>query len=405
MICDAATLVRLAKCQPCVPKSMQSAVRLSILCSWAKAKGGTTPSAVTNLTAIYQANNATQINLAWTDNATTETEYRIYRSDNGGAYALYATIAANSVAYNDVAAVASHVYSYKVAPANASGETLSGPVTPTVASFLTTTVGAATLTIAALTVTANMVVDWGDGLQDTYNGAGARTHNYAGAGTWTVRFLSPLLVTVFNISDANVTLNSSQISPIKNVTNFQATGLKAGTFNSLDVSAWRPATFALYFMPAGYAGTFKSTDVSAWRPATFELYSMPAGYAGTFNSTDVNAWRPANFELYSMPTATFTTTITAGGFAGWTGATTVNLSSTALSQAYIDQILSDLYVAFATRTVSGGTLTLNGAGNAAPSGTFQAMCPPTTGNERAYELLNDSCLVNPTKKWSTVTTN
>ena len=158
-------------------------------------------------------------------------------------------------------------------------------------------------------------------------------------------------------------------------------------------------------MPAGYAGTFNSTDVSAWIPTTFELYSMPAGYAGTFNSTDVNAWRPANFELYSMPTATFTTTITAGGFAGWTGATTVNLSSTALSQAYIDQILSDLYVAFATRTVSGGTLTLNGAGNAAPSGTFQAMCPPTTGNERAYELLNDSCLVNPTKKWSTVTTN
>jgi hypothetical protein len=76
-----------------------------------------------------------------------------------------------------------------------------------------------------------------------------------------------------------------------------------------------------------------------------------------------------------------------------------------LSQAKVNQILADLYTAFATRTVAGGTITLNGAGNAAPSGLFQANCPPTTGKETAFDLLNDPCTINPTKKWSTITTN
>lgn len=363
------------------------------------------PTGVTNLTAIYKANSATEIDLAWTDNATNETEYRIYRSTDGGAYGLIDTIAASSVAYNDTTVTASHLYSYKVAPANAGGETLSGAVTPTVASFVTTTVGAATLTIAALTVSAAMVVDWGDGSTDSYTGAGARTHNYAGAGTWTVKFLQPLLVTVLNLSDNKITLNSAQINPISNVTDFRILTLKSGTFNSSDITAWRPLTFKMNFMPGGYLGTFNSMDITAWRPSTFYIDDMPGGYAGVFISSDLSAWNPVSFNLYNLPTATFTVTITAGGFAGWKAATIVNLSADGLSQAYVDQILADLYTAFATRTASGGTITLNGAGNAAPSGTFQAMCPPTTGKERAYELLNDSCAINPTKKWATVTTN
>ena len=132
---------------------------------------------------------------------------------------------------------------------------------------------------------------------------------------------------------------------------------------------------------------------------------MPSGYAGTFNSADVSAWRPAQFYLHSMPIATFTISISAGGFSGWVSTTVFNMSANSLAQASVDQILADFYTAFATRTAGGGSITLNGTGNAAPSGTFQAMCPPTTGQERAYELLNDSCSVNPTKKWATVTTN
>jgi hypothetical protein len=181
---------------------------------------------------------------------------------------------------------------------------MGGSKKPPIASIGVTTTGAETLTISELTVATGkeVVVDWGDGLIDTYSGAGARTHNYAGAGTWNLKFGTPENITVFNCSDNKVTLNSKDVKKMVNITDFRITGLKAGTFDSADISAWRPSTFYLYSMPAGYEGTFDSADVSAWRPIYFYLHSMPTGYAGTFDSTDISAWRPTNFRLYSMPT-------------------------------------------------------------------------------------------------------
>jgi hypothetical protein len=150
------------------------------------------------------------------------------------------------------------------------------------------------------------------------------------------------------------------------------------------------------------AGRFDSSDVSAWRPTNFYLYSMPAGYSGTFNSSDVSAWRPTNFSLHSMPVATFTITITANGFAGWITTTNFQMQNNSLSQTQVVQILADFWAGFATRTGAAGTINV-GTNNAAPGGTYQAANPPTTGLEFRYELLNDSQNINPTKKWATVT--
>ncbi len=329
------------------------------------------------------------------------------------------------------------------------------------ATFLATTTGAETLTIAALTVSRSTVVDWGDGSTSTYTGSGARTHDYAGAGTWTVTIADALAVTALTLSSNKVTLNSYGIAPMANMVTFIASTVKAGTFNSADVSAWRPSTFQLYSMPAGYAGTFNSADVSAWRPTTFYLflmpsgyagtfnsadvsawrpttfylflmpsgyagtfnsadvrawrprtfylYSMPSGYAGTFNSADVSAWRPTEFSLRSMPVATYTITITANGFAAWsTGLNDFRIDGNSLSQAQVDAILWDLYqAAKVPRTATGGNIDVSGT-NAAPSGTYQAAsaCPVTSstdGKEIAHELINDTCAVG-FHKWTTVTT-
>ena len=272
--------------------------------------------------------------------------------------------------------------------------------------FYCTTTGAATLTIAALTVITGktVVVDWGDGSSNTYTaGAGARTHDYTGAGTFTVKITPPTDIIALTLSDNKVTLNSADIKAGVNITSFTANGLKAGKFDSADVSAWRPTSFYLYSMPSGYAGTFNSSDVSAWRPTELRLYSMPSGYAGTFNSSDVSAWRPTYFRLYSMPVATYTITISDGGFDGWnTKALTFQMQGNSLSQAQVDQILSDFWTGYSTRTAAGGSINVGGS-NAAPSGTLQAANPPTTGKEFAYELVNDSQNINPTKKWTTVT--
>lgn len=172
-----------------------------------------------------------------------------------------------------------------------------------VATYTVTTTGAATHTINSLAVSRDCVLDWGDGSQTVYAGgaAASRTHDYAGAGTWTVTIRDPLAVTTFDIRDNKVTLNSSAIKTLWNIKTFIATTLKAGTFNSIDVAAWQPTTFDLFSLPAGYAGTFNSIDVRNWRPTTFYLFSMPVGYAGTFNSADVADWRPLEFQLLAMP--------------------------------------------------------------------------------------------------------
>ena len=300
----------------------------------------------------------------------------------------------------------------------------------TTASIGVTTTGAQTVTISALTVDTEKTlnVDWGDGTNNDYTGAGARTHNYAGSGTWAIRFDHAEYITVFNCSDDKVTLNSKDIKRMVNVTDFRINSLKAGTFDSADVSAWRPTLFRLYSMPAGYVGTFDSADISAWRPSdfilrsmpagyvgtfnstdvsswtpsNFRLYSMPAGYAGTFNSTDISAWTPTYFYLYSMPVATYTITITANGFAGWVSTTDFQVQNNSLNQTQVNQILADFWAGFATRTIAAGLLDIGGS-NAAPTGIYQPANPPTTGLEYRYELLNDSQNINPTKKWATVT--
>jgi len=254
-------------------------------------------------------------------------------------------------------------------------------ISSSIATFTVTTTGAQTLTINSFGVSRDCVVEWGDGSSNIYTGTAQRTHNYAGAGTWTVTIRDPLAVTIFDIRDAKVTLNSVGIRSMSNVTTFLATALNAGTFNSADVTAWRP------------------TD--------FRLYSMPAGYAGTFNSADVAAWRPTDFYLLSMPIATFTITITANGFAAWATLANFQMQGNALLQAQVNAILWDLYQAtIVPRTATVGTINISGT-NAAPSGTYQACasCPVTSatpGKEIAYELINDSCAVG-FNKWATVT--
>jgi hypothetical protein len=393
-------------------------------------------------------------NGTWTNTPTSYT-YQWYA--NG-----VAIVGATANTYLLTTAEAGKTITFRVTAINAGGSSL--PATSaataavlTVALFTITTVGVnQVFTISALTTSALMVVDWGDTNTNSYNGANVPTHTYVAAGTYTVRFLTPSLVTAMTLSDTRVSMDTASMASILNVTNFQTLNLASltlkssdistwrpttfivfnplaaiGPFNSDDVSAWRPTNFRLYSMPVGFTGTFNSSDISfwnptntfemfqmpvgfggtfnssdltSWRPSVFEMFSMPAGFAGTFNSSNLSNWNPAFFFLYSMPVATFTIIITAGGFAAWTTMTAFNMSSNALTQAQVNQILTDYYTAFATRSVAGGTITLNGT-NAAPSGIFQANCPPTSGKETAYDLLNDPCSVNPTHKWSTVATN
>jgi len=277
---------------------------------------------------------------------------------------------------------------------------------PNVAWYEVTTTGANQINTIALEFSATTVVDWGDGQRDTYSGSAVRTHSYAVAGTYKVSILSPANVTTFNNADNKVTLHSRNIKRMVNVTYFRVVAARGGSFYSSDVASWRPTTFYLLSMPAGYTGTFNSSDVASWRPTIFYLVLMPAGYAGTFNSSDVASWRPEHFLLYSMPTST-TLVVSNNSFTNFTTTAYFEMQNNRLTTNQVDTILSDLYIASKSRTATGTGTEIDLRGNnQAPSGTFQACSTPpvstnTPGKEIAYELKNDSLNVLP-YQWANV---
>jgi len=182
------------------------------------------------------------------------------------------------------------------------------------------------------------------------------------------------------------------------------------------MNAWRPTTWYLYNMPTGGTYNIASSDMSAWRPTTWDLYNMPTG--GTYNiaSSDMSAWRPTTWDLYNMPTGG-TYNIASSDWSAWTGVQTlycysmpsgavsisaytdfgslaslhsVELQGDSLSQAQVNTVLQGLWTERASITYTTPALTING-NNAAPSGTYQSTCPPTTGYTWSYDLVHEIC--------------
>ena len=78
-----------------------------------------TPAAPTNLTAT--AVSASQINLSWDDNSVNETDFWLYRSDDGEHFHRIATIDANVTTYPDTGLTHSTTYYYRVRAHNSAG--------------------------------------------------------------------------------------------------------------------------------------------------------------------------------------------------------------------------------------------------------------------------------------------
>src|SRR5262249_42747131 len=79
----------------------------------------TPPAAPTGLTATTVS--SSQINLAWVDNATNETSYRVDRSTDGVNFASIATLGANVTTYASTGLTAATTYAYRVVASNSAG--------------------------------------------------------------------------------------------------------------------------------------------------------------------------------------------------------------------------------------------------------------------------------------------
>ncbi|HEX8912830.1 MAG TPA: fibronectin type III domain-containing protein, partial [Humisphaera sp.] len=85
------------------------------------------------------AASSARIDLAWTDNSSAETGFKVYRKAGGGAFALVATLAANSTSFADTTVAEGTGYTYRVVAARGVNESaasndaaaVSLPATPT----------------------------------------------------------------------------------------------------------------------------------------------------------------------------------------------------------------------------------------------------------------------------------
>ena len=128
----------------------------------------TIPAAPTNLSATGVS--TTQIDLAWTDNASNETSYQVERSLDGVSFSTAATLAANSTSYSDTGLAAATQYYYQVVASNSAGNS-------------------APSNIASATTTLGLVAEWTfeEGSGTTAGDATGNDHTgtLVGNVTWT----------------------------------------------------------------------------------------------------------------------------------------------------------------------------------------------------------------------------
>ena len=242
-----------------------------------------------------------------------------------------------------------------------------------------TTVGSSqTVTINRLTLNGAQILSWGDGNSTTITSGstGTWTHVYASAGAHSINLPNARGIVGLDLRDAQLgALNTSQLRQSA-VNYFYATAITSSTIKSADMSAWRPATWALYSMPAG-TYSISSADMSAWTTVqNLYCYSNVGGVLTISAYTD---------------------------FTGLVALHNLQLQNNALAQASVDAVFKGLWTARASFTYATPSLTINGT-NAAPSGIYQSNCPtPATGKEWAYDLVHETC-AGAGHAW-TVTTN
>jgi hypothetical protein len=263
---------------------------------------------------------------------------------------------------------------------------------------LTATTGSAaqTVTLQSVNPTRDVTVDWGDGASDriTAGNTAPVAHVYASAGAYTVT-LPRIPYTSIVLQDAKLGFVVSEDNPLPPVTR---------DLSLRDIDLEWTVSAALPFPLVDRLVMLRSLPDFAWTVSADLPFPPVTDYAFLYDlpgltwAADADLPFPAitgYLSIYTVPGLT------------WGSGAAANLHSieaitvdNALTQAAVNALLADLYSVFAARTRS-GDVDLDSVFNAAPGGTLQAACPPTTGKEYAYELVNDSCGLSDFH-WTTV---
>jgi hypothetical protein len=278
-----------------------------------------------------------------------------------------------------------------------------------------TTTGNATLTITDLTIATGktVTVDWGDGTSNDYTGAGARTHAYTGAGARSVKMTKREDITALDLEDTKLSGTISAANPlpsklaslvIKNaaniIYNINASPLPA-TLTYLNFRITSGITYNVNSNPLPPLLTYCNFDNVAGLTYNIDTTPLPTGITILVLTSLVGAVAAA---LVLPPTLT-TLTINACANVVLTTWTINTLRAVvyknSLSADQVNAALLAIWANKANYTYATPTIDISTT-NAAPTGTYQEMNPPTTGNEAKYDLVND--VPAPGPAWAVTTT-
>ncbi len=252
------------------------------------------PAAPTALAAT--ATSTSQISLAWTDNSTNETGYKLERATGTGAYALVATLGAGATSYSDSGLAAATQYSYRVYAYNSGGNSAYSNVATasTMAGVINQSIWSSSSTPAIASVK-DTAVELGVKFSSTTAGYITGLRFYKGSGN-----------------------TGTHVGHLWNGTGAL---LATATFTGETASGWQQVTFATpvaiaanttyvasYYAPAGgYSATGAYFSGGAYSSgaltATNSVYTYTNGAFPTSSFNNTNYWVDVNFTT-AAPTIT-----------------------------------------------------------------------------------------------------
>jgi hypothetical protein len=146
-----------------------------------------------------------QVLLTWSDNANNELNFVVERADNGGAFAVIATLAANAVSYTDTGVLPGGGYDYRVMATNAVGNSA---YSNTASAVVPTGPAAPTNLVATLQTPTQVGLTWIDNATDE-TGFQIERATVTGGVTGPFAVIATLGVNVSAYSDATVAPNTT----------------------------------------------------------------------------------------------------------------------------------------------------------------------------------------------------
>lgn len=240
----------------------------------------------------------------------------------------------------------------------------------------TTTVDGQTVDLRRLYTPSSSIpvlVRWGDGNTTLSGGSGSTgqpSHTYALAGTYTITVTKPWLITYLDLRDTRLDIDM-------NAEAGKLTDLVRGIRLECDAT-WTigdDAPLSQHISEIVRFGTAR--PVVTWHVGSSAGAAMPASFTDELRIDAANVtitWTPETGPGTEIPRTCASLRIRAN----W-------------STAQVDAFIDALYDVWAAAELTLPTAVDLAGNNAAPSGTFQDVCPPTTPQEKRFQMLNDTC--------------